>query len=511
MERKKAWIDLATFFAVVLVANLISFQLYFRLDFTEDKQYTLSRATRDVLEDLDGIITVKAYFSEGLPPNLLKIRRDFADLLIEYEDRSDAALVYEFINPNESDEAEREAQREGINPVLVNVRKRDKVEQIRGYMGAVLYQENNRETIPYVRPGSSMEYTLTTSIKKLIIQDKPRVAFLQGYGEAPLEHLSDLSNHLSVLYELIPFSLTDSVSLSVDRYKAVVWIAPKDTIDTPDFEKVNLYLQGGGNLFVAYNTLYGNMGTASLEKAPDIGLASWLGTLGIRLGREFITDASCSPVTVTQRQGPFLVNTQVEFPYFPIIKSFGEHPIVKGLESVFLPFASSVSLSRRDSTWQVDNLLLTSELTGAVAAPAPMNVQKEWTKDDFNVGVQPVALAIEGRIREGTDDPLSRLVLVSNGNFAVNGDPAQQGGRPQKLNPDNVNLAVNSIDWLADDTGLIDLRTKGVTSRPIKDLEEGQKKLLKWTNVLLPVFLVLAYAFLRRQRRLYWRRRWLES
>jgi len=60
---------------------------------------------------------------------------------------------------------------------------------------------------------------------------------------------------------------------------------------------------------------------------------------------------------------------------------------------------------------------------------------------------------------------------------------------------------VNSIDWLSDDTGLIELRTKGVVSRPIDQLEEGTQNLLKYLNFLLPIILVLIYGFIRMQRK----------
>jgi len=60
---------------------------------------------------------------------------------------------------------------------------------------------------------------------------------------------------------------------------------------------------------------------------------------------------------------------------------------------------------------------------------------------------------------------------------------------------------VNSIDWLSDDTGLIDLRTKGVASRPIEEIEEGQRSFYKWMNFLLPIALIIFYGIYRMQRK----------
>ena len=110
MNRKVIITQLLVVFAIVIFANLISNQLYFRLDFTEDKRYSLSDATKDILDELDDVVTVTAYFSEDLPPQLLSNRRDFEDMLIEYEKRSGGNVVYEFINPNEETSIEQEAQ-----------------------------------------------------------------------------------------------------------------------------------------------------------------------------------------------------------------------------------------------------------------------------------------------------------------------------------------------------------------------------------------------------------------
>jgi len=87
------------------------------------------------------------------------------------------------------------------------------------------------------------------------------------------------------------------------------------------------------------------------------------------------------------------------------------------------------------------------------------------------------------------------MVVVADGDFGVNGE----GRQGQQLQPDNVSLMVNSIDWLSDDTGLIELRTRGVTMRPLKQTEEGTKTLLKYLNFLLPIILIIIYGVLRMQ------------
>ncbi|WP_339815314.1 Gldg family protein [uncultured Imperialibacter sp.] len=500
MKGRNVIIQLAIVTGILVVVNLLSSKLYFRGDFTEDQRYTLSTATKDILEDLPEVVTVKAYFSEDLPTQLVSTRQDFEDLLLEYENRSDGYLVYEFLNPNENEQKEQEAQQAGVNPVMVNVREKDQMKQMRAYLGAIIQMGDRKEIIPLIQPGAAMEYALTTAIKKIAIADKPKIGLIQGHGEAPLEEMIELYQQLSVLYEIEPFGLSDSAAVP-QYYRSLAWINPKDTIPQADFAKLDKYLANGGAMFVAYSNLNGDLSQAYLSTANDIGVSSWLSRLGIQMGREFVVDAENAPVSVRQQMGQFTMNRQIAFPYFPIIKNFSDHPASKGLESVFLPFASTINFTKTDTTFRSTSLLMTSELSGLVSPPTTVDIQRQWTENDFQNSSLPVAMAVEGPL-SGTAS--SKMVVVSNGQFIINGPQGQQ----QQLNADNVSFASNAIDWLSDDTGLIDLRTKGVTARPLVQLEDSTKELLKYGNVLLPILLLLIYAFVRKQRNNRKRQQW---
>ena len=90
------------------------------------------------------------------------------------------------------------------------------------------------------------------------------------------------------------------------------------------------------------------------------------------------------------------------------------------------------------------------------------------------------------------------MIVFSDGDFAVNGE----GQGAQQVQKDNANLFVNSIDFLSDDRGLNELRTKGVTSRPIDtDLEDGTKTVIKYLNFLSPIIIIIFYGIYRIQSR----------
>ena len=122
--------------AIILLVNFLGSRFFLRLDFTGDKRYTLSKATKDILKDLEETVTVTAYFSENMPPNLDRVKTSFEDLLTEYANRSGGNIEYKFVNPNESDEIEQAAMKEGMQPGTVNVRERDQMKQQRVYLGA---------------------------------------------------------------------------------------------------------------------------------------------------------------------------------------------------------------------------------------------------------------------------------------------------------------------------------------------------------------------------------------
>jgi len=186
LTKKKVLTNILLIFSIIILFNIIGNRFFFRLDFTEDHQYTLNEATKNILNSLDAPVTITAYFSENMPPNVAKVKDDFKDMLIEYNSVSDGQIQYDFINPNVDQKTETEAQRAGIRPVLINVRERDQVKQQRAYLGAVLEYKNKKEIIPVIQPGAAMEYDLTTSIKKLTLTHKTKIAFLQGNGEPEL-------------------------------------------------------------------------------------------------------------------------------------------------------------------------------------------------------------------------------------------------------------------------------------------------------------------------------------
>ena len=491
LTKRKVQTTLFLIIAILVLVNILSTRYFFRIDLTEDQRYSLSDATDEILQKLDEPVTVTAYFSEDLPPDVEKVRQDFKDILIEYANRSDGNVVYEFINPNEDQETEMKAQQNGISPIMINVRDKDQLKQQKAYLGALVQLGENKETIPFIQPGAAMEYSLSTAIKKISVNEKPILGLLQGNGEPSLAALQQLNMQLNVMYEVKPFSFSDTSGVPFD-YNTVFVIAPTDSIIERDFNYLDQFLSRGGRLLLAINNVKGNFQTASGELV-NTGYSNWLNKFGLSIEDNFVLDANCSSVMVQQQQGMFRMNTPVSFPYLPIISSFTDHPITKGLESVVFPFASSINITPKDTTISYVTIASTSEKSSMETLPLFFNISKQWSNSDFSMSSIPVGVAMEGKI---SGNIYSKMVVFSDGDFAVNGE----GQGAQQLQPDNVSLMSNAIDWLSDDTGLIELRTKGVTSRPLSaQLEDGTKTLVKYANFLIPIILIILFGVIRFQ------------
>lgn len=486
MNIKKYFVSIGLVIGIVIFINILSDDFFLRFDFTENHQYTLSNATKELLGNLEEPVTIKAYLSKNIPPKVAEIRRNFKDLLIEYASRSKGKIIYEIIDPSGDETIEKEAMQAGIQPVLINVREKDQIKQQKAYLGAVLSMGEQKEVIPFMQPGTPLEYALSSSIKKLSVKEKPVVGIIQGQGEPTLNELRQVKTQLEILYKLQEVFLNDSTEID-PKIKTLALIRPTDSLSNAELHILDKFLARGGNLLVAINRVKTDLQTLYATD-QHTQVETWLMQKGIAVSPALVLDANCGTITLQQQQGMFRYMTQIRFPYLPIIVKFADHPVVKGLEQVVMPFVSPISFTG-DTTISFTPLLFSSEKSATQTVPFGFNVQKQWTSADFNQKSIVLGAALQGKI---AGDSIAKMIVLGNGDFAIDGENPQQ-----QVQVDNVNLMVNSIDWLSDDTGLIELRTKAITSRPLDELEDATKILLKYLNFFLPIILIVIYGLFR--------------
>lgn len=515
-NKKSAGIQLVLIIGIAVCVNVLAEELVVRFDLTANNQYTLSQASIEIAESLEDPVTVTAYFSENLPPNLSRVKSELLNFLEEFRAYSDNNLEYKFVNPNKDQATGREAQQAGVRPVNIDVRKQNQISQKRAYLGAVFSYQGTKEVIPVIQPEGSMEYAIASKIKQLTVDKKPKIGLLQGHGEPPKKQMKQLVGELEQRYQLVNVSGLDTTSVPAD-IETLLIVRPEQQLSQRELASIDQYLMSGGHVVFAVNRVR-TMMRRGRAQAQNTGINQLLSTYNLPLRPNLVRDARASTIRMRQNRGGFQVVNNVQYPFIPQVTNFSDHPISKGLESVAFQFVSSLDTSQVDSAQTLSILAKSSEKSGIARGRFNLSPNQEWSAQDFPRSNLPLAAAVEGTFQsafaevDSIDVPLRKsqetaLVVFGDGDFVING-PRQ---RSQQLPSDNISLMVNSIDWLADDTGLITLRTQQVTDRSLMQLSDGTKTTLKYLNVFLPILFVLGYGFFRYQRRRARRRKWIEE
>lgn len=470
--------------ALILVAiNIVANQLRFRLDFTADQRYTLSNSTKSILADLEQPVSIKVYVSEDVNAEFDNHSQEIKNMLEEYNSISDGNVQFTFINPNSDEELEKEAQEKGIAPLLVNSSEKDKIEQVKAYKGLLFEAGELSDVIPYLDDQKGMEYPITSSIKKIAFTNKPTLAFLKDKGSPKLAAMQQLMPQLKINYSVQEYSFSDSLPLA-DDVAGLVLLNPTDSFKVTELKQLEDYYQKGIPLFISYTNADVNLGGQAgppMASERNSQLETWLQQKGIEFENQLLIDANSQSIMVNTG----FIPQQIKFFYFPVITQFAEHLTTEGLSAMAFQFMSPINYSGQGS---FTPLLLTSEMSGKESLPIMFDLQRKWTENDFTSSGLTAAAAIENDAK--------KMVLVSNGDFVVNGE----GQQAQQLQGDNIQFVLNSVDWLSNNTQLIELRNKNAISNPITaELDEDEKNWIKYANFLIPLFLIIMYGLLRMQ------------
>ncbi len=172
---REKYIKFVLYLIVIILANLVALDNFFKIDLTKTKMYSLSPKSIEVVSQLREPLTIKCFFSKDLPPPYNTIKRYLKDILQEYSEYSNNFFNYEFLNADESS-VKKMASEYGIRPIQVQVIQKDELKYKSVYMGLVLIHGDAIEKIPVITTTNRLEYLLTTSIEKLIT----KVSYLLG-------------------------------------------------------------------------------------------------------------------------------------------------------------------------------------------------------------------------------------------------------------------------------------------------------------------------------------------
>ena len=466
---------------VVILLNIVARSWFFRWDLTDNKMYSLSESSKTVVEKIDDLLTIKVFFSENLPGDYANNRRYLQDILEEYAAYADGNIRFEFYKPPSEDKLAQEAQKAGIMPVQLQVVENDKMEIKRVFMGMQLFYEDKKEVIPLIQSTTGLEYEITTKIKRLVDSEKRMVGFATFTGQDVKNQT--LNEKLGEAYSVRSLSLDRPVQKDIS---CILVNGVQDSVPAEELKNLNDYLDRGGNMLIAQNGVTANLQD---QRATPIksNIFGFLKDNGIDLKQDLVLDKRCGQVTVTQNRGFFRMNTNVEYPYFPLIRSFGDHPIVKGLEQIQILFPSEVASAVTDTTDQFLPLFKTSDQTGIVTSNfnlGPLN------NPAFQSLTQPSATVAALVTHKHADTgSTSQIILVGDSRFF---DDKGSGGIP-----DNAVFVQNAVDYLMGDSELVGLRSREITTRPLEEISDEAKSRMKWMNILLPPLLIIALGFFR--------------
>jgi len=528
--RSAHWGILGTTAAILVVLNLLGMRWFARLDMTADKIYTPSESTRQLLQSLDDNVIVRAYFTRDLPPPYNRNRQLLRDLLDEYRSLSRGKVRYEFIDPatlgGGGKAGEQQMMMMGIPMVQVTDVSSDKLEVKNGFMGIAVQFGDKSEVIPVVQSTQGLEYTLTSKIRKLTGKGRGKVALLQGFG-SPVAS-SDMAQAIQALgeqYDLTEVDLASGDDLP-EGVAALLVVDPTQPLSDWALSRIDTYLAGGGGVGIFAAGVSADLQNQSARDLPArFGplLTDW----GVSIGHDLIGDDRNARITVSQRRGIFTIQNMVDYPYIPVLADLSrQNPVVSGLESVLLPFVSTVK-SDPVAGITYTNLIESSPTSWRAQAPYDIRAlvpEGERTDSHARTGARSVAVAAEGTFPShyaGTtvshtgkggkqesvtvpavDGKPGRLLVVGSGDLLK--DQYQMGG-------DNMPLVMNAIDWLARDEGLIALRSRGVTDRPLAKVSDGEREGIKAANVVGGALLLVAFGLVRWKLRRSRRRRLEEA
>ena len=479
---------------ILVLINILASEYHFRLDFTADQRYTLSNATKQILKDVERPVTVNAYFSKNLSSREAQSKRYFKDLLTEYRSHAQNNFVYNFINPNKNKKSEQKARRKGIRPMVLDEEQRDEYKVKRIYMGAVVKIGNKSEVISHIRPGGPVEYKLSSAVRKLSEKDKPNVALFQGQGEVSKKDLGRALEDLKVLYNVEEYTLKAGEKIP-DKYRTGMIINPSDSFSPGVLAQLDEFLANGKNLLVATDRVNFDNRQSRLT-LQNTGMESWLSNKGIEIKPNAVIDVNARTVMIPNR-GIRRVY------YFPNIKNFKEHPVTSGIAQMVLQFASEVN-TKPKSNVKFSVLAETSKRSGTKNLPVTLRL-RGWSKQDFTASNIPVAVSASGNFGGNME---SRMVVFGSDNLISKANRNQRGRRNQVSKP-NADFLVNAVDWLSDQMGLMELRTQGVSSRPLEEVSSGKVTTLKYGNAFGPILLIVIIGIIRNRIQQAKRKRWM--
>jgi len=547
--RKKR--DIAILVAVLTIVILINFVgafLFKRFDLTSEKRYTLSESSRKLLKDLNDVVYIKVYLQGDFNPNFTRLKNETKELLDEFRAYSNGNLEYELINPldnpskEETDKIEKQLYDKGIMPEQIVDRSSQKISETFIWPGAVISYKGKEsvwqiykrqlgfETEQSINNSiQEMEYGLTNAIKKTTLVRKPEVLFVEGHDELDTIRGADFMRSVAEYYNVSRVKINNKL-YALKGADAIVIAQPDSAFDEKDKFIIDQYVMHGGKVLWLIDPVYVNRDTLttrgySLGFKNDLNLDDILFKYGVRLNPVLVQDLQCAqvPVNVGFKMGqpdfkPFYWN------YYPLLLPSSNHPIVKNLDLIRTEYIGTLdTVYARDIKKTI--LLQTSRYTKTQPTPVRIlaaQVKLKPNESQYTNSFQNVACLLEGEFESNYKNRITsriltdsifdfkgkskatKMIVVADGDIAKNEYQRGTGmifptgyDMYTKQQFANKTFLLNCMNYLLDDEGLLQLRSREVKLR-LLDKKKIATQITKWklTNVGLPLLIIICFGLI---------------
>ena len=551
-NRNKDIIQLISIFIIIILINIIGSMVYHRFDLTKEGRYSLSKASKKLLSEIDDYIYIEVYLEGDFPAGIERLSLETKQILSEFKTQNDF-IQFTFINPTESkddktrNEILKQLYEKGINPTNLQVKNGDSYTEKIIIPGAIVKFGTNEIAVQLLKnqiassPDQNLEqsireleYEFTNAIRQLRSSLKPSIAFLKGHGELDGIDIKDLRNSLTQQYSVDEIDLrefeVDSLGkpnlkkkLRDLKLKKLLLIAkPKSTFENLDKYFIDQYIMNGGKVIWMLDATNADMDSLSNKGSfiastlRDMNLGDQLFKYGVRINNNLVEDISSSKIPVPVSFVNDIPQWElVPWRYFPVSIPTLNHPITNNLNAVKFDFVSSIDTINTNTKITKTVLLHTSPYSRLVNTPYEISLQKaleQPTQNDFNIQQAPIAVLLEGtfeslfknRINKLSNElPFiksskpNRMLVISDGDIAQN-QISRGAALPlgydnyEKRQYGNKDFILNAIDYLLEEDALIAVRTRELKMR-LLDTQKINLERSFWQiiNLIIPITLVI--------------------
>lgn len=528
----------------LIAINIIASFLYFRIDLTSEKRYSLSTATKNILKNLDDYVYFQVFLDGKLSPSYKRLQKTIIETLDEFKAYNKRLIKYDLIDPAKGkDEATlrdylKELEYRGLVPSIDYEISETGTSENVVWPCAIVTYKGRELPINFIYsniPGSkellindaieNTEYKLIDGIHRITLQKKAKIAFIKGHGELDALEINDLALALQDYYIVNQIAINHQLK-ALDEFKAIIIAAPDSTFDEMDKFIIDQYIMKGGRVLWLLDGALADMDSLQsksdiLAIPNDINLDDMLFNYGARVNKDLVMDYHSAQIPVKTGQ----VGNQPQFSlfnwyFFPTVANIKGHPIVRNINDIKFEFASSIDTIAKPGIRKTI-LLSSGNYSRLLNTPSIISLNFLRIKADrsfFNRSNIPMAVLLEGSFTSLYKDRIpdtiaqdpdirfteiskpNRMIIVGDGDVAKNQVVFRQGKYiPYPLGYDrytgimygNREFLLNCVNYLLDEADIISIRNRDINIRLLdKRKVEINLAIIRTINIVLPILLV---------------------